>query len=231
MRQSLETSSSRAARLPYSKEAKVRITALLLFSVLLSPLLGGDKVVTENAQGSHEGYFYSFWTDSPGTVSMTLGKEGHYSTKWTKVGNFTAGKGWKTGGRRKVSFSGKFDGGSNGYLAVYGWTKSPLVEYYVVESYGAWTPPGGKPIGTVTSDGGTYDIYKTRRVNAPSIVGNATFDQYWSVRRKRRSSGVVNTGNHFDAWAKLGMNLGAFDYMIVESEGYQSSGSSDITIR
>ncbi|GAB3984328.1 glycoside hydrolase family 11 protein [Plantactinospora veratri] len=147
--------------------------------------------------------------------------------RWSGINNWFGGKGWATGGRRTFTYCGTFHPGGDSYLALFGYTREPYLEYYILENWGSYRPTGTR-MGAVTSADGTYDIYRVQRIGTP---GTTPYYQYFSVRQQKRSSGTIDTGEHFDAWASVGMNLGTtMGYMIMATEGYQSSGWSDITV-
>jgi endo-1,4-beta-xylanase len=187
---------------------------------------------TPSSTGTHNGFYYSFWTDGGGTVTYNNGNAGSYSVSWQNCNNFVGGKGWNPGSNNRViSYSASYNPSGNSYLTVYGWTTNPLIEYYILESFGTYNPgQAATPKGSFTSDGGTYNLYVSTRVNQPSINGTQTFQQYWSIRQSKRTSGSVTFANHVNAWRSAGLNLGTHNYQVFATEGYQSSGSSSVTV-
>jgi endo-1,4-beta-xylanase len=135
---------------------------------------------------------------------------------------------------RLVNYTGTFKTSGAAYLALYGWTDNPLVEYYVIEAMGNHNPSdniSSTQYGCHQSDGGTYEIWQKKRTNAPSIKGDHTdFQQYWSVRTSMHVGGTINTGNHFRAWAAAGLKLGTQLYMDMVIEGQRGAGNATITV-
>ncbi|WP_437744442.1 glycoside hydrolase family 11 protein [Sorangium sp. So ce1504] len=189
-----------------------------------------DLEVCSDRTGTHCGLTFEYWKDR-GDGCLLNTADG-FSVNWSNINNLLGRKGVRPGGKNNVvTYEADYRPNGNSYLGVYGWTRSPLIEYYIIDSWGNWRPPGGEGhVGTVSSDGGTYDIYKTQRVNQPSIDGTATFYQFWSVRQQKRTSGTITVGNHFDAWGKQGLTLGTFYEVSLVVEGYQSSGSADVKV-
>lgn len=207
------------------------MTKKRILTAIVAVALSLSMFATTASANTH----WQYWTDGGGTVNATNGSGGNYSVNWYNTGNFVIGKGWATGSPyRTINYNaGVWAPSGNAYLTLYGWTRHNLIEYYVVDSWGTYRPTG-EYRGTVYSDGGAYDIYHTMRYNAPSIDGTQTFPQYWSVRQQKRPTGnnvSITFGNHVNAWANAGMHLGSsWSYQVLATEGYQSSGSSNVTV-
>ena len=197
---------------------------------------GTQGIITANQIGIHDGYDYELWKDN-GNTSMTLKDGGAFSCEWDDINNvlFLKGKKYENNvtyqeiGNISIDYDCDFEPNGNSYLGAYGWTKDPLVEYYIIESWGTWKPPGSTSKGSIDIDDGTYEIYDVIRYNYPSINGPATFKQYWSVRTTKRTKGTISVSEHFKAWESLGMMMGNMYEVMFLIEGYQSSGKADVT--
>jgi endo-1,4-beta-xylanase len=224
----------------YQMKQKIMLLflAILLYFTFTNSAINvqAATTITSNQTGVIDGYNYELWKDS-GTTSMTLNGGGKFSCSWSNINNalFRIGKKFDSTqthqqlGNISVNYACNYQPNGNSYLCVYGWTRSPLVEYYIVDSWGSWRPPGSTSKGTISADGGTYDVYETTRTNQPSIDGTATFQQYWSVRTAKRASGTISVTQHFNQWANKGMTLGKMYECALTVEGYQSSGTADVT--
>ncbi|MDR0301128.1 MAG: glycoside hydrolase family 11 protein [Treponema sp.] len=212
-----------------------------VFGGFSGPTVSGNKI------DKYNGYDYELWNqNNKGNVSMTLGNSGTFKCSWSGIENvlFRSGKKYdRTQTHSQIGvFSVIYDApiysvtsGDISYLSVYGWVDNPLIEYYIVDSWGKIRPPGSwtgaVSKGQIKIDGGTYDIYETTRTNQPSINGTQTFKQYWSVRTEKRTSGAISISKHFNAWADKGMTGikgGKMYEVALKIEGYQSSGSAEI---
>ena len=214
---------------------RIRLLLGVAIALILAAVVPGTAKaasICSSQTGTNGGYYYQMWTAGTGSACITLNSGNSYSTSWSGVGDFVAGVGWNPGSSSTVDFSGSLNAsGGTTLVSLYGWSTSPLVEYYVMENYAGSPPTAGTYMGQVTSDGGTYNIYEHQQVNQPSIQGTATFEQYLAIRTSPVSSGTITTSNFFNAWASHGMNLGTLNYQILATESWGGgSGSSSVTV-
>jgi endo-1,4-beta-xylanase len=173
--------------------------------------------------GSDHGYFWTLYREG-GSASITFPQAGTYAgnfaISYSGVNDVVGGKGWNPGSSsRVVHYNIGALSGSYNFVGVYGWTTSPLIEYYVAEKGSA---SGGSNVGTVSSDGHTYTLYKQQRVNAPSIQGTKTFWQYKSSwgGSSTGSNRQVTMSNHWNAWKSKMGSMGSPNYQVFALEAW-----------
>ncbi|MCL2181119.1 MAG: glycoside hydrolase family 11 protein [Treponema sp.] len=111
--------------------------------------------------------------------------------------------------------------GGTSYIGIYGWSKNPMIEWYIVEDWYGEGVIGPNRIGgsaqkkgEFTVDGAVYFIYMaTRPAGSGNIQGSREpFPQYFSVRQTTRRSGTISISEHFKEWERVGMPLGTNMY-------------------
>ncbi len=208
-----------------------------------TPLTGGKQHCSRSASGKMSGgYSWTIWSSGDGGCMTTYDSSGcAFKATWNNSGDFLArtGLGWnetKTFSQlgtisADYAYTKKGSGGSWSFIGIYGWSNNPLVEYYIVDDwFGASANIyGGAKKGSFTVDGDTYNIITHTQSNQPSIHGNATFPQFFSVRQKPRQCGHISISEHFKKWDSLGLKLGKMyeARLLVEASG--GNGSIDYT--
>lgn len=184
------------------------------------PPSGGTQHCSSNMSGNvGGGYSYTIWSSGSGGCITPYGVDATFKATWNNSGDFLARVGL-TLGRNKTfdqygAFAADFNETKSGtaggfsYIGIYGWSVDPLHEYYIVDDWFGSRPNPGTKVGSITVDGGTYDILTHQQVNQPAIIGgNQTFTQFWSLRTTPRTCGHISISEHFKAWKNAGMVLG-----------------------
>jgi endo-1,4-beta-xylanase len=189
------------------------------------------QTITSNQTGTNNGYYYQYYRTG-GSATMTLGSAGNFAVSWSGVGDIVCGKGWNPGSSSRVMNynCGAYSNSGGGSQGAYGWTTSPLVEYYVQDNGSA---TAGTQVGTVSSDGGTYVVWHHQQVNQPSILGTSTFWQNIDAREGSRGTGnnvSITLANHFNFWNSHSMTTGSQNLQILYVESFGGSGYCNETV-
>jgi len=204
-------------------------------------LSGGMQQCTSNASGKVGNYSWTIWSSGSGGCITPYGVGAAYKATWNNSGDFLARVGLQWNETKTFdqygtigadfSYTRTGTGGGFSYIGIYGWSNDPLVEYYIVDDWFRGGPPtgGGTKKGSFDVDGGTYDVYTHTHNNQPSIHGNQTFPQFFSVRQTPRQCGHISISEHFKKWASFGMNLGKMYEAKILIEVGGGSGSIDFS--
>ncbi|TVY78376.1 Endo-1,4-beta-xylanase 11A [Lachnellula suecica] len=163
-------------------------------------------------------FFYSWWTDGTATATYTNQAAGGYSVAWSgNKGNLVGGKGWATG--------------TSSYLAVYGWSKSPLIEYYMVENFGTYDPSSAATLmGTMTSKAWNTESCRLR-VRIQHLLKELQPFSSIGLSVRPNAAAELSPRKSFRCLGQARLNFGTtMDYQIVATEGHNSAASSDIVV-
>jgi len=198
---------------------------------------GEQKKETSNAVGNIGGVGYELWADS-GNNSATFYSDGSFSCTFQNAGDYLCRSGLSFDSTQTPDQIGQLTADFKlvksdiqnvgySYVGVYGWTRDPLVEYYIVDNWLSPSRPGDwvgeKNHGNFQIDGAQYTVYENNRFG-PSIDGDTQFKQYFSIRSEARDCGTIDISAHFKQWEALGMKMGKLHEAKVLGEAGNGSG-------
>ncbi|WP_051336247.1 glycoside hydrolase family 11 protein [Aquimarina latercula] len=204
-------------------------------SSILEDLENEQKSIDSNGyisdnrtDGYNQGYFWTIYKEGGwGRLRFPYANQygGNFEIEYKNNQDIVGGKGWSTGNGRRINYNIGLLQGSYNFVGVYGWTQTPLIEYYVVEK-GSIT--GQNQNKNYTVNGKNYKFKKQLRSNAPSILGTKTFYQYISEHGNAPtgSNQQVHMQAHINHWNAHGGhkpqwgNLRNFDYQVFGIESY-----------
>ena len=184
------------------------------------PTSGGTTHCGSNRTGKAGSLAWELWSNSlNGNACITYYSVPAFSAKWNNNGDYLARLGIEWGGKTiaqlgeitaEFTYKKSGNGGGYSYIGVYGWARSPCVEYYIIDDsfngmpFNPWNM-GGK--GSATIDGEVYKFFAGQSNGTGGSRCGTPFQQYWSIRQKGRQCGVMTISKHFEEWKKVGMNM------------------------
>jgi Glycosyl hydrolases family 11 len=207
------------------------------------PTSGGTTHCGSNRTGKAGSLSWELWSNSlNGNACITYYSVPAFSAKWNNNGDYLARVGIEWGGK-SISSLGEItaeftykkagSGGGYSYIGVYGWARSPCVEYYIIEdSFNGmpFNPWNMQQKGSATIDGEVYKFFSGQSGGTGGSRCGTPFQQYWSVRQKGRQCGVMTISKHYEEWKKVGMSMDSIleAKVLVETGG--GSGNVDFPI-
>ena len=206
----------------------------------------GESVeVSTNKVGTIGDVGYELWNEGGNGGSATFYSDGSLNCKMTGAKDylcrtglaFNSDKTHEELGHMKADFKlikGNLSGIDYSYIGIYGWTREPLVEWYIVDNSGSQYMPGSwvaqgasaKNHGDFEIDGATYTVYEGDRTSYSIDGDNKYFKQYFSVRKTMRDCGTIDITAHFKKWEELGMRMGKMHEAKILGEAGSNSGSN-----
>ena len=204
---------------------------------------GQSVQVTTNKVGTIGNVGYELWNEGGNGGSATFYEDGSFNCKMTGAKDylcrtglaFNSDKTHREIGHMKADFKLVKSGLSEidySYIGIYGWTREPLVEWYIVDNTGSQYMPGdwvaqgssAKKHGTFEIDGAQYTVYEGDRTSYSIDGDNKYFKQYFSVRKTPRDCGTIDITAHFKKWEELGLKMGKMHEAKILGEAGSTKG-------